>query len=239
MTTAQSPIRKRIPPLENGDRLTRAEFERRFDAMPGLKKAELIKGVVYMPAAVRAAEHGDPHTQVLTWLGYYWTVTPGIRVSTDASVRLGESNMPQPDAAVRIPTAAGGQCWVDQNGYLRGAPELAVEVAASSTSLDLHDKLEVYREHGVGEYVVWRVLDGAFDWFVLREGDYQRIEPVEDSGGGRRVFKSVRLPGLWLDPDAMLRGDLARVLDVVREGGSSAEHDAFVRRLSEAGESSD
>jgi hypothetical protein len=32
--------------LENGDRLTREEFERRFDADPLLKKPELIDRVV-------------------------------------------------------------------------------------------------------------------------------------------------------------------------------------------------
>jgi hypothetical protein len=35
-----------IPPLQNGDRLTRDEFERRYHAMPQLKHAELIEGVV-------------------------------------------------------------------------------------------------------------------------------------------------------------------------------------------------
>ena len=39
-----------VAPLENGDRLTRAEFERRYDAMPHVKKAELIEGEVYMPS---------------------------------------------------------------------------------------------------------------------------------------------------------------------------------------------
>jgi hypothetical protein len=43
-----------IPPLENGDRLTRREFERRYNAMPDVKKAELIEGVVYMPSPTRA-----------------------------------------------------------------------------------------------------------------------------------------------------------------------------------------
>ena len=38
------------PPLEPGDRLSRAEFERRYVAMPHVKKAELIEGVVYMPS---------------------------------------------------------------------------------------------------------------------------------------------------------------------------------------------
>ena len=42
-----------VPPLETGDRLSRAEFERRFDAMPGLKKAELIEGIVYIPSPPR------------------------------------------------------------------------------------------------------------------------------------------------------------------------------------------
>jgi len=31
-----------LPPLENGDRLTRAEFERRYQTMPHHQKAELI-----------------------------------------------------------------------------------------------------------------------------------------------------------------------------------------------------
>ena len=34
-----------VPPLENGDRLSRHEFERRYQAMPQVKKAELIEGV--------------------------------------------------------------------------------------------------------------------------------------------------------------------------------------------------
>lgn len=37
-----------VPPLENGDRLSRAEFERRYAAMPHVKNAELINQTVYM-----------------------------------------------------------------------------------------------------------------------------------------------------------------------------------------------
>ncbi len=49
-----------VPPLENGDRLTRPEFERRYDAMPGLKKAELIEGVVYLPSqGLASPEHAE------------------------------------------------------------------------------------------------------------------------------------------------------------------------------------
>jgi len=35
-----------IPRLQNGDRLTRVEFERRYLAMPEVKKAQLIEGIV-------------------------------------------------------------------------------------------------------------------------------------------------------------------------------------------------
>ena len=49
-----------VPPLNNGDRLTRAEFERIYEAHPEIKKAELIEGVVYMPSPARYLEHGEP-----------------------------------------------------------------------------------------------------------------------------------------------------------------------------------
>ncbi|GEM_PF-5136185 len=38
----------KVPPLESGDCLTRPEFERRYHAMPNLKKAELIEGVDFL-----------------------------------------------------------------------------------------------------------------------------------------------------------------------------------------------
>ena len=58
-----------LPLLVEGDRLTAAEFERRYHAMPELKKAELIEGVVRMPSPVSAVNHGIPHTVVGIWAG--------------------------------------------------------------------------------------------------------------------------------------------------------------------------
>lgn len=58
-----------IPPLRNGDRLSRAEFLRRYHAMPGLNHAELIEGRVCMPSPVSAEQHGEPHFDLITWLG--------------------------------------------------------------------------------------------------------------------------------------------------------------------------
>ncbi|AFY30715.1 hypothetical protein Cal7507_0213 [Calothrix sp. PCC 7507] len=49
MTTHQPrPPAQELPPLENGDRLTRPEFERRYAIAPHIKKAELIEGIVYV-----------------------------------------------------------------------------------------------------------------------------------------------------------------------------------------------
>ena len=160
-----------IPALENGDRLTRCEFERRYAARPDLKKAELIEGVVYMPSPVRLA-HSGPHAMSQTVLLVYTAFTPGVRGDDNATVRLDLDNEPQPDVLLRIEEEAGGQSRVSDDGYLEGAPELVVEVAASSASIDMHDKLRVYRRNGVREYVVWRTHEQRIDWFELADGEY-------------------------------------------------------------------
>lgn len=216
----------RIPPLQNGDRLTRAEFERRYDATPHLKKAELIEGVVYMPPPVSYRDHSAPHFDVIAWLGIYRIETPGISGGDNGSLRLDLDNMPQPDACLLILPEFGGQARIDEDGYVAGAPEFIFEVAASSASYDLNVKLNAYRRNGVREYVVWRVLERAIDWFALREGRYEQLALTKEG-----FYKSEILPGLWLDPEAMIRGDLAAVAEVQRQGLASREHAAFVKRL--------
>src|SRR5262249_1443258 len=87
-----------IPPLEPGDQLTRAEFERRYEAMPNLKKAELIEGVVYMPSPVRVRRHGRPSRHFSGWLAAYEAATPGVLGADNTTTRLDLDNDPQPDA---------------------------------------------------------------------------------------------------------------------------------------------
>ncbi len=216
---------KRTPELRAGDRLTRAEFERRYEAMPHLRKAELIEGVVYMPLPVSTEEHGGPHFDLITWLGVYRAQTLGVQGGDNATVGLDLDNEPQPDVFLRILPEFGGQSHT-LNGYVEGAPELVAEVAASSASYDLHDKLNAYRRNGVREYVVWRVWDRAIDWFVLRNGEYQKLQPTAAGWYRSEVF-----PGLWLDPAALIAGNLRQVLQVLQEGLASSEHADFVRRL--------
>lgn len=218
-----------VLPLENGDRLTRAEFERRYDAMPGLKKAELVEGVVYVPSPVRYTQHGEPSSDIEIWLGTYRVSTPGVKSAGNTTVRLDFDNELQPDTLLRL--ERGGRSEIGPDGYLEGPPELIVEVAASSSSYDLHDKLRAYRRNGVQEYVIWRVLERGLDWLVLREGSYERLEP--DEAG---VLRSEVFPGLWLAVPALLSGDMPAVLATLQQGLASPEHAEFVARLRQGGE---
>ncbi len=215
-----------IPPLEPGDHLTRDEFERRYDAMPDLKKAELIEGVVYMASPVRFEKHGQPHVIVSFWLASYLTKTPFVEAGDNVSVRLDGKNMPQPDVAMIITPSKGGQARLSEDDYVEGAPELIVEVAAGTASMDLNTKFHVYRRNKVQEYVVWPVLDGVVDWFSLENGEYRRL--VADDEG---IIRSRIFPGLWLDPAALIAFDFASVLDTVQRGMSDPSHAAFVAKL--------
>jgi Uma2 family endonuclease len=190
--------------LESGDRLTREEFHRRYCTRPDIKKAELVEGVVYVASPVRSL-HAAPHARVVVWLGTYQARTPGTRLDDNATVRLDGRNEVQPDACLWREEPDGPRLSAD--GYIEGAPQLVVEVAASSASYDLHDKLNAYRRNGVLEYVVWRVLDGAIDWFRLEAGEYVRVAPNE-----RGLIESAHFPGLRLDVAKLLAGDVAGVL---------------------------
>ncbi|NEO20587.1 MULTISPECIES: Uma2 family endonuclease [unclassified Moorena] len=205
-----------IPPLENGDQLTLAEFELRYSAMGDLKKAELIEGIVYMASPLRITQHGEPHAQIMLWLGFYQTYTPNLQLGDNCTVRLDLENEAQPDALLRL--KVGGQSTISQDGYVEGAPELIVEIAASTVSIDLHKKLNVYRRNAVQEYLVWRVDDGEFDWFRLTEGEYTQLEANPEG-----ILCSEIFPGLWLDKAALLAGNLAKVLEILQQGLQSQE----------------
>lgn len=218
----------KVPPLIAGDHLTRDEFERRYHAMPHVKKAELVEGKVYMPSPVSLEGHAVPHADFIGWLIHYRAYTPGVQAGDNGTLRLDLDNEPQPDAFLRIVPEFGGQSKT-VGDYVEGAPELVAEIAASSASYDLHEKLNAYRRNGVREYVVWRVWDREIDWFTLRGGRYE-LAPSTGEG----LFQSEVFPGLWLDAAAMLRGDMATVLAVLQQGLGSAEHAAFVQKMAAA-----
>ena len=227
-SSSHQPSRPCAQSLHAGDRLSREEFERRYEVMTEVKKAELVEGVVYMPSPVSTpTSHGVPHAALIGWLGVYQSQTPGVQVADNATVRLDWDNEPQPDAFLRVLPARGGQTR-DEQGFVAGGPEWVGEIASSSVSYDLHDKKEAYRRNNVREYLVWRVDDRAIDWFVLRGGRYELLatNQVQDT-----ILRSEVFPGLWLDTAAILENNMGRVLEVLQLGLASKEHRAFVAGL--------
>jgi len=150
------------PPLESGDRLTRHEFERRYTAIPDIKKAELIEGVVYVASPLRFTNHAEPHGLIITWLGIYQASTPKVKMGIEPTVRLDLDNEPQPDGVLFIDSTVGGKVQLSDDDYLEGAPELVVEVLSSGAEQERRDKeakLKLYSLRGVQEYWIadWRL----------------------------------------------------------------------------------
>jgi len=205
-----------------GDHLSRAEFERRYEAHPELK-AELIEGVVYVSSPVHLQNHAQPHSRVTIWLGIYKVNTPGLNIADNPTLRLDWDNEVQPDVAVWV---VGGRAYPTEDDYLTGVPELIIEVAASSATHDLHEKLNVYRRNGVPEYLVFSVYEQETYWFMLVEGEYKRIEPDENG-----IIKSQIFPGLYFSPSLFWADDVAALLALLQQGLGSPEHQAFKTHL--------
>lgn len=201
-------ILRKPPLLQAGDVLTRTEFERRYLAMPDLKKAELIEGIVYMASPVRADVHGIPHVDLATLLRVYATKHPGLIVADNATVRLDTLNEPQPDILLM---RENGQARVDADGYISGAPELVAEIAASSVSYDLHQKKHAYLRAGVHEYLVWMAEENRIIWWQLKDDEFVEIPP-----NAQGVLESPSFPGLVIDGPALIAGDLATALAKLR-----------------------
>jgi Uma2 family endonuclease len=174
--------------------------------MPDLRRAEMIEGVVNVPSPRRYVEHDEPAASMVFWAAAYTALHPGLRSGGSASLFLDERNEVQPDAFIFRPEP-GGSVLITPEGYLQGAPQLVVEVAASTLAADLGAKMEAYRRNNVREYIVWRVPERAISWFRLVDGAYVLIEPDEQG-----VIESREFPGLRLNVPAMLAGDRAGVL---------------------------
>ncbi len=214
------------PSFENGDRLTRDDFHRRYEAMPWIKKAELIEGVVHMPAATKRKNHGKPHSDLVGWLWNYSIHTPGTDASDNTTILLDLDNELQPDVFLRVSPASGGQTRDTADDYVEGAPELIVEIASSSASYDLHSKKNAYRRNGVREYLVWLTQEQRIEWWRLDGSAY--VPLAADKHG---VVKSTVFPGLWLDVPSLLKDEMRAVLAKLQAGIASREASSFRKSL--------
>jgi Uma2 family endonuclease len=211
-----------LAPLENGDHLDQKTFHARYEAMPPDTRAELIGGIVFMPSPLKRP-HGRLHVRLNGWLLDYEDATPGVQAFDNATTILNDENEPQPDSCLLI--ATGGQTR-DEDEYIAGSPELLIEVASSSESIDLHRKKDEYEQADVKEYLVIALRQRRVYWFVRRGGRFEELAPGQDG-----ILRSEVFPGLWLDPAALLQLDGRRLKEVLRQGLATPEHAAFVAKL--------
>jgi len=216
-------VEPEVPPLRMGDFLSRDEFLRRWEAMPGLKFAELLGGVVYMPSPLSGI-HGETDNNVAGWLAVYKAFTPGCSAANHATWLMVEG-APQPDTSLWVKPEYGGTAGLEGR-LLKGVPGFLAEVCLTSAAYDLHPKLDLYEEGGVQEYLAVLLHERAVRWHRLTPSGYEVIPQPADG-----VYRSGVFPGLWLDAPALLSDDLARVLTVLQQGLASTEHQTFVQQL--------
>lgn len=228
VTSTSATTNRTSAPFHDGMRLSRSEFRRLRDARPDVRRAERLDGALLMPAATRHLLHGKPHRRFEQWLSAYELATEGVDGSLACTVALGADHDPEPDSILFIAREAGGKCIITKEDYLEGAPELVVEIGASTAAIDLGRKRRIYESHGVDEYIVWLTESAEIRWFHRRDGQFEPLAAGPDG-----ILRSVIFPGLWLDVAAMLRLDMRRVLDVLNQGLATPEHAAFAARLRE------
>lgn len=220
MIPAEQSRRAAVPPLVEGDRLDQAEFHRRYEAMPPGTHAELVDGVVFMPSAV-GPEHGRAQVPALVWLSYYEAHTPGVEVRDNTSTVLGPRSEPQPDGLLRILTEYGGRTQTDRR-FVRGVPELVVEVSHTTRFADLGPKRSDYERAGVLEYVVRGLEPDEVRWHVLRDGHLVAVPPDADG-----LYRSRAFPGPVARPDGTHVAEHA----ATARGARSRARDGGPRRL--------
>jgi len=210
--------------LITGEQMSREEFLRRWDALPGMKNAELIEGIVYVSSPV-SADHGEVDIPLAAWLMNYSAATPGCKPGHNATWIILES-APQPDLYLTILPAWGGQSRFEER-FRSGAPDLAIEICVTSTEVDFGPKLGLYQRAGVREYITVELFTKRIVWRVLEDGSYRELAIEPDGSFRSRIF-----PGLWLHPSAFWTGDWPAINTLLQQGLASSEHAAFVRQLS-------
>jgi Uma2 family endonuclease len=228
MSTISRPSVPQVDHLElrTGDRMTREEFHRVYQQMPADVGAELIGGMVYVTPPI-ALRHGTNHLPLGSLFFAYEASTPGVESGDNTTILLGDEGEPQPDLYLRILPEFGGQSRTTEDDYVAGAPELVAEIAHSSRSIDLHAKRDDYTRYGVQEYLVLSLRERQLRRFDLRSRE--EVPPELDGIMRLRTF-----PGLWVDADALLAKDHARLMATLQRGLATPEHREFVERLAAA-----
>ena len=193
--------------LHNGDRMSREEFLRRWEQIPELKQAELIKEVVYLASPVSTAR-GSYDILLGSWLSFYAYASGQDLLITGNTTLLLDDRSFQPDIAV-VKRRQG----LAKTPYLEQLPDLVVEISYSSQSYDLGPKLAAYRSAGIRDYITVLLREQRVEWRVLSGSRYRVLNASKDG-----ILRSVNFPGLWLDTNALFPHDRQRLFGAIHSG---------------------
>jgi len=157
---------------------------------------ELIDGELFVTAAP-ILRHQDVIVRLVVGLSLYAGAQGGKVYPTDTGVYLDESNFVEPDV-----------CFIRddhlsklERPFVRGAPDLIVEVSSPSTRRrDLTRKRDLYERFGVPEYWFVDLDTDQVHVYRLSEG---RFGP-SDVFGREGVIEPPGLPGFSLSVDELL-----------------------------------
>jgi Uma2 family endonuclease len=208
-------------PFDNGDRMDQTTFHKLYRKADERVRAELIEGVVYLKMPTRLTR-GMIQTNLLFWAKTYTSQIPTLEARSEVTTKMNAVNEPEPDLFIFVRPECGGQVSVDDEDFIVGAPELIIEIANSTMAVDLGDKKRGYEASGVLEYCVVLGLKKVAKWYVRDNGEF--VEKTLSRG----VLQSQTFPGLWLDTQALFKGDVPQLMGTLKQGMKSLRFKTFL-----------
>jgi len=181
---------------EYDEKWTYADY-RKWELKPG-ERFELIDGIAYALAAPNT-EHQGISMVLSAMLFNFFDGKPCRPFAAPFDVRLfyeedeSDDTVVQPDLVV--------VCDPEKLGKegCRGAPDLVAEILSpSNTAIEMHRKLNLYRDAGVGEYWVIDPEEKLVEAYRLEAGRYE-AQVLRDAD----TLKSALFPGLEISLQAL------------------------------------
>ncbi|MFN0145383.1 MAG: Uma2 family endonuclease [Dehalococcoidia bacterium] len=191
--------------LSGKERISYEEFLRLTDGM----HAEWVDGEV-IPGMAISTTHADVHIYLLVVLGGFITERPLGKVQHDPfQMKTGPG---LPGRAPDLSFVANEHLDRLHENFLEGPADLAVEILSpGNASTDYVDKYREYETGGVPEYWIIDPVNHTADFFVLRDGRYERAQA--DAEG---IYRSTAVPGFWFRVSWLWeRPPLSRVLSEI------------------------
>jgi Uma2 family endonuclease len=154
---------------------------------------ELIGGeIVSMPSG--KAPHEVVKKNLIKILVLWLAQNSAAELFAESMYHVDEHNALMPDLSVLFP----GRIDSSSKGWIKGAPEIAIEVVSSETAARLEDKIELYVAHGSKSV-----------WVVYPK---KRVVWIFDASGGAKKFERDQLltdptlPGFSIPTSAIFEG---------------------------------